>query len=117
MRNVWLARLVTSIYLKLTHPLLFVPDPTEQLVGKVREFVEANGAKFLVGIQYRDEELVRYLQSSHIPFVLLDGAPFYPGSAAGSHWTPEGQRFVAERMLGLLTETNIVQTGEAARAH
>src|SRR5205807_9451633 len=86
-RNLWLARLVTSIYVKLKHPLLFVPDPTERLVGKIREFVEANGAKFLVGIQYRDEELVRYLQSSHIPYVMLDGAQSYPGSAAGSHWT------------------------------
>ena len=112
-RNLWLARLVTSIYVKLKHPLLFVPDPTERLVGKMRDFVETNGGKFLVGIQYRDEELVRYLQSSGIPFVLLDGAAAYPGSATGSHWTPEGQKFVAERMLGLLTENNIVRTRDA----
>src|SRR5947207_1541693 len=112
-RNLWLARLVTSIYVKLKHPLLFVPDPTEQLVGKMRDFVETSGGKFLVGIQYRDEQLVRYLQSSGIPFVLLDGAAAYPGSATGSHWTPEGQKFVAERMLGLLTENNIVRTRDA----
>lgn len=115
-RNLWLVRLVTTIYVKLKHPLLFVPDPTERLVGKLREFVEANGAKFLVGIQFRDEDLIRYLQSSHIPFVSLDGAAFYPGTAVGSHWTPEGQKFVAERILGLLSENNIVQPGEAARA-
>jgi len=113
-RNLWLARLVTSVYVRLKHPLLFVPDPTEQLVGKIREFVEANGAKFLVGIQYRDEDLVRYLQSSHIPFVSLDGAAFYPGSAVGSHWTPEGQQFVAERILDLLSENDIVLAGGAA---
>jgi hypothetical protein len=41
-RNLWLARFVTTIYVKLKHPLLFVPDPTERLVGKLREFVEAN---------------------------------------------------------------------------
>lgn len=113
-RNLWLARLVTSVYVRLKHPLLFVPDPTEQLVGKMRKFVEANGAKFLVGIQYRDEDLIRYLQSSHIPFVSLDGAAFYPGSAAGSHWTPEGQQFVAERILDLLSENDIVLAGGAA---
>jgi len=112
-RNLWLARLVTSIYVKLKHPLLFVPDPTERLIGKMRDFVETNGGKFLVGIQYRDEQLVRYLQSSGIPFVLLDGAAAYPGFATGSHWTPEGQKFVAERMLGLLTENNIVRTVNA----
>jgi len=112
-RNLWLARLVTSIYVKLKHPLLFVPDPTERLVGKMRDFVETNGGKFLVGIQYRDEQLVRYLQSSGIPFVLLDGAAAYPGFATGRYWTPEGQKFVAERMLGLLTENNIVRTVNA----
>ncbi|MFZ2158226.1 MAG: hypothetical protein WAV72_19195, partial [Bradyrhizobium sp.] len=38
------------------------PDPTEKLVGKMREFVEGNGTKFLVGIQHHDEALVRYLE-------------------------------------------------------
>src|SRR5436305_3115193 len=98
-RNLWLARLVTSIYVKLKHPLLFVPDPTEQLVGKMRDFVETSGGKFLVGIQYRDEQLVRYLQSSGIPFVLLDGAAACPGSATGSHCTPEGQKSGAAAQL------------------
>jgi hypothetical protein len=110
-RHVWLARLVTSTYVKIRHPLLFVPDPTERLVSKVRDFVEANGAKFLVGLQYRDPELIRHLQASEIPFVSFDGAAFYPGAAAGAHWTPEGHKLVAERVLGLLSENNIVPAG------
>jgi hypothetical protein len=110
-RNVWLARLVTSTYVKIRHPLLFVPDPTERLVSKIRDFVETNGAKFLVGLQYRDPELIRHLQASKIPFVSFDGAAFYPGAAAGAHWTPEGHKLVAERVLGLLSENNIVQAG------
>jgi len=44
---------------------------------------------------------------------LLDRAAAYSGLAAGSHWTPEGQKFVAERMLGLLAENNIVRTKDA----
>jgi hypothetical protein len=112
-RNLWLARLATSVYVRLRHPLLFVPDPTERLVGKTREFVEANGAKFLVGIQYRDEDLIHYLQASHIPFIELDGAPFYPGSGVGSHWTPAGQKFVAERILGLLADNGVLGAGRA----
>jgi hypothetical protein len=107
-QHLWLARLVTTIYVKLRHPLLFVPDPTERLVGKIREFVESNGAKFLVGLQYTDPELIRYLQASKIPFVTFDGAAFYPGAAAGTHWTPEGHRLVAERLLGLLSQNNVI---------
>lgn len=60
-RHSWLARLASAVYLKLRHPRLVVPDPTERLVGKLRDFVQARGARFLVGLQYRDPELMRYL--------------------------------------------------------
>ena len=107
-RNLWLARLATNVYVRLRHPRLSVPDPTEKLVGMIREFVEGNGAKFLVGIQYRDEALVRYLEANRIPFTKLDGAAFYTGGGFGEHWTPEGHKLVAERVLGLLSANNIV---------
>jgi hypothetical protein len=108
-RNLWLARLVADVYVQLRYPLLNVPDPTERLVSKIRDFVEANGAKFLVGLQYRDPELIRHLQASGIPFVSFEGAAFYPGEGSGAHWTPEGHKVVAERVLGLLSENNIGQ--------
>jgi len=111
-RNLWLARVVTTSYVMLRYPPLSVPDPTERLVSKIRDFVEANGAKFLVGLQYRDPELIRHLQSNRIPFVGFDGADFYPGAASGAHWTPDGHKVVAERVLGLLSENNVVQEGE-----
>ena len=114
-RNLWLARLATNIYVRLRYPQLFVPDPTEILVGKIREFVEGNGAKFLVGIQYRDEALIRYLEVNQIPFAKFDGAAFYTGGGWGEHWTPEGQKLVAERVLHLLSANNIVHDDPAAQ--
>lgn len=110
-RHLWLARLASAVYLKLRHPMLVVPDPTERLVGKLRDFVQARGARFLVGLQYRDPELIRYLQAERIPFVGLDGADFYPGAAEGTHWTPDGHKVVAERILGLLSDNHIVAAG------
>jgi hypothetical protein len=107
-RNLWLARLVTAAYIKIRHPVLFVPDPTERLVDQIREFVEASGAKFLVGLQFTDPDLVRHLQARGIPFVSFDGADIYPGDAAGKHWTPEGHKLVAERVFGLLSENHII---------
>jgi hypothetical protein len=111
-RNLYLARLVTNVYLRLQHPKVTVPDPTEKLVGKIREFVESNGAKFMVGIQYRDEALARYLEASKIPFVKLDGAdsidPGLKGNLWGAHWTPEGQKDVANRIYGLLSANGVV---------
>jgi lysophospholipase L1-like esterase len=113
-QHLWLARLVAASYVGIRYPLLYVPDPTERLVSKLREFVEANGAKFLVGLQYSDPELVRHLQANRIPFVTFDGAAFYPGAGSGAHWTPDGHKLVAERVLGLLSENNIVQAGPRA---
>ena len=107
-RNSWLARLAVSIYLKLSEPVLFVADPTEEIVGKIRAFSEANGAKFLVALNTRDGRLIDYLERSGIAFTSLDGAAIYPSRSLGGHWTPEGQAFVAEHILGLLAQNKIV---------
>jgi len=113
--NLWLARLVTDAYVRLRYPQVFVPDPTEKLVSKIRDFVESNGSKFLVGIQNRDDALASYLQANKIPFAKLEGAPFYIEGGWGPHWRPEGHRFVADRILGILAANNIVPTAAAAQ--
>lgn len=109
-RHSWLVRLANAVYLKVRHPALLVPDPTERLVDKMREFVEANGAKFLVGVQYTDAALVSHLQANRIPFVTFDGADFYPGFFVGSHWTPDGHKLVADRLFALLSQNNVIRT-------
>ena len=116
-QNLLLARLATIAYARLSYPEVSVPDPTEKLVGKIREFVEGNGAKFMVAIQQNDEALVRYLEANGIPFTGLEGAPFYTATKFGPHWTPEGQKFVAERILRLLTANHVVQDVRASRSN
>jgi hypothetical protein len=107
-RNLWLARLAMDAYVRVTHrELSGLPDPSEKLVGKIREFVESNGGKFLVGIQNRDERMETYLKANKIPFVSLKGAAFYTGGY-GPHWTPEGQQDVANRIEGLLAANGVV---------
>jgi len=106
-RNLRLARIAAAVYLKVMHPVLFVPDPTEKLVGMIRAFVEGNGARFFVAMQRRDDDLERYLEQNGISFVALDGAPAYPGAGTGGHWTPEGHAFVSERIFNLLAHNTI----------
>ncbi len=108
-RDVFLMRLANAVYLKIWHPKVSVPDPTERIIDKMREFVESNGAKFLVGMQLTDAALVRHLQASHIPFVTLDGADFYPDPGVGGHWTPEGHKLVADRLFRLLSDNGAIR--------
>jgi len=110
-RNLWLARLATNAYLRLRYPKVTVPDPSEKLILKIRDFVEGNGSKFMVGIQYHDEGLVGYLAANRIAFVKLEGADFIKDSTEniwGPHWTPEGQKDVAERIYGMLSANGVV---------
>jgi lysophospholipase L1-like esterase len=107
-RNVWLARLAVAVYIKIRYPKITVPDPTERLVDRIAEFVTANGAKFFVGLQAEDKELIRHLQDRRISFVSLDGVPFYPGAGVGGHWTPEGQKMVADRFFDLLSASKAI---------
>lgn len=113
-RHLWLARLFAFAYVEIRHPQLFVPDPTELLVSKMREFVQAHGARLIVGLQSSDARLIQHLQAERIPFVTFDGAESYPGMY-GAHWTPAGHRLVAERLLGLLAEENIAKADSVSR--
>ena len=105
-RHLWLARVAAFAYVEIEHPGVDVPDPTEKIVRRMREFVEAHGAKLIVGLQSRDDKLISLLNAERIPFVSFDGAESY-ASQYGSHWTPAGQKLVAERLFGLLSEIKL----------
>jgi hypothetical protein len=113
-RHLWLARLATFAYVEIAHPQVFVPDPTERILSRIHEFVEAHGARLVVGLQAGDARLTAQLKAERIPFVTFEGAEAY-SSLYGAHWTPDGQKLVAERLLGLLAENSIVETDRVSR--
>ena len=103
-RNLMVARLAISAYTEARYPRVSVPDPTERLVGMMRDFVHENGARFLVGLQDRDLRLEAYLRSENVPFVTLEGGEVI---APTVHWTPKGHAIVAGRYVALLAENGI----------
>ena len=113
-RHFWLARLAAFAYVEIRYPQLFLVDPTEQLVSNIREFVEAHGARLIVGLQLSDGKLIQHLRAERIPFVTFDGAEAY-SDHYGAHWTPRGHKLVAERLLELLSENNLTQTDNLSR--
>lgn len=102
-RNVWLARLAALAYVEIHSPQVFVPDPTDKLVDAIDGFVAGNGARLLVALQHRDDQLMSHLTSAKIPFVTLDGAAAYDAKY-GAHFTPDGNRFVSGLLQDFLKQ-------------
>jgi hypothetical protein len=110
--NNWLAarfavvRLAIHAYTHLRYPKVVVPDPTAQLVVMMRDFIESRGAKFLVGLQYQDRALEPHLIAQGIPYTRLGDAELIPGD---DHWSPQGHRTVARRLLALFRAENLIK--------
>ena len=108
-RHLFLARLAISAYVELRYRRITVPDPTEKLVGMTRDFVQAQGATLVVGVQYREPRLEAYLAAQKIPFTTFEGGEQFDSS---KHWTPAGNRLVADRLMTLFKETGLVNPAE-----
>ncbi len=105
-RNLWLARAAVTAYIYFRHPAIELPDPTDRLVGMMRDLVAARGAKFVVGVQEHEAEIETFLRAQQIPHTTFDEAERYPDD--GNHWTPNGHALVARRLLSLFAATGIV---------
>ena len=103
LRHSWLARAAGLAYVELSSPQIFVPDPTEKLIGEIRDYVADHNAKLLVALQHPDIQLASYLGSRQIPFIALDGIPAFEAKY-GAHFTPEGNRMASRLLLPFLTE-------------
>jgi hypothetical protein len=109
-RTSMLARLAISAYVELRYWRITVPDPTERLIGMMREFVEARGRKFAVGVQRQEPQLEAFLRRQGIPQASFEGAELYDSSR---HWTPDGHKLVARRLMTLFAETGILTIAKA----
>ena len=96
-------RAVCQAWLDARHPVVQVPDESEQLVLAVRREAEAQGARFALGVQGRGTEMISFARANGVPVVALANRHRYPHF--GGHWTPEGHALVAERILALLART------------
>jgi lysophospholipase L1-like esterase len=101
----WVFRMLVSGYVLAVHPPVSVPDPTERLIAMMKEFVESQGATFLVGLQHQEAALEAALTAQKIPYTAFDGADHELGD--GDHWTPKGHELVAERLFNLLKDKGV----------
>lgn len=105
-RHSWIARVAISAYIYAKYPPLALSDPTEQLITMMRDHVRARGGTFLVGMQKRDARYEAFFHAQGIPFTTFEDAEAYPSH--GSHWTPNGNALVADRLMTLLDANGIL---------
>lgn len=83
------------------HAVVHVPDPTLELMGLIKRFLDEQHVPLFVGLTGADPDLERYLESSHIDHLTLPpGIERYP--LFGSHWTPRGNQVVSRDVLEAL---------------
>jgi hypothetical protein len=104
-RHSWVVRVAISAYVYWKHPPLRLTDPTERLIGMMRDMVVSKGGTLLVGLQRSDARFEGFFRAAGIPYLNLEAAEAYP--LHGNHWTPKGNAFVAQRMKQFLAENGI----------
>jgi hypothetical protein len=111
-RHSFVARVAISAYVYARHPPIALTDPTERLITMMRDKVQSSGGKFLVGLQKRDTRFEAFLRAQNIPFATFENAEAYP--THGNHWTPKGNAQVAEGLMTLLGENEILPAAAQA---
>jgi hypothetical protein len=103
-RVYWL-RVLARVYegLLLPHEIR-VPDITERIIQEMRAVCDAQGCRFVVGLEDHDQPLERSCDEQGIPMVFLGNRARFPGPSA--HWNDEGNRIVAQRIYDFLNASN-----------
>ncbi|HWW01757.1 MAG TPA: SGNH/GDSL hydrolase family protein [Candidatus Acidoferrum sp.] len=110
----FLARLVIRSYFKVTSPpALHNPSPTGLIIRDMRQYVESHGATFVMGVTSGTPTSDQVLSHFKIPFVDLNTPLRYPEK--GNHWTPEGNKFVCDKIEEFLLKGNYLGNGPAPR--
>ncbi|MDF1865464.1 MAG: SGNH/GDSL hydrolase family protein [Saprospiraceae bacterium] len=100
-----LYRALVKIWIRLVHPVIWnEEDLTEDLILAIKQFSENNGASFFVGFIDLDYSLKEdvFCQENDLPFI--DLANPYKFAEYGQHWTPEGHKYVSEKLFHFLNE-------------
>lgn len=102
LRPLMLARLLAFHGQKFDEQIIRVDDPTDELVLMIRDFVVNElRAQFSIGVNAKDPRLAALCTSTGTPCIDLHTWRRFPGH--GGHWTPDGNKWVAERLLRRLS--------------
>ena len=79
-----------------THNHVEVKYPTMAILKAMDNFIKEKGAKFIIATTGYSQELENFSTKEKIMYIDLTNSYKYPRH--GSHWTPQGHYFVAEKI-------------------
>ena len=84
---------------------IYVEDPTDILVEKMRSFAVKKGAGFSVGLVTDDHDLEKFCQKQNIPLINFGPtADKFRFSENGGHWNEKGHKAVSETIHQFLLQ-------------
>lgn len=110
----YLARAIAKLAIAATRPARVERNSWSisfAIIDRFAALVKSKGAQFLVAYQGSEAPFAKHLEGKKIPWLKLSDLPTYP--TWGGHWTPDGNRRAAQRILkrllsdGLLTPKQI----------
>jgi len=112
-RSLFLRMFVRAWY-KLTAPppnqaTSLLGSVTGSLIKNMQVFVNNKGASFAVAVEGPHQILEDFLGNNGIPFVdLTTFVPSHRYTRFGSHWTPEGQDFVCDKIERFIVDNKFM---------
>ena len=103
----WFRLLTRFYFVCMEPPSLEVNNPSSAIIININRFVKTRGAKFVVGLQYEEPNLKKFLERNSIPYIDLTNSYKYPTN--GGHWTPAGHTFVSEKIYDFLMQERYLE--------
>lgn len=87
---------------------ILVENPTSLLVREMKSFVQSKGADFFIALtnDSGEQKTCVFCEENEIPFVFLTNDYRYDRN--GYHWTPQGNKFVSNRIYDFLKMQNVI---------
>jgi lysophospholipase L1-like esterase len=96
-----------ALAIRIAHPPIQVENPTVELLAEFKRLSVSQKAKFVIGTTDASAHVEGFCLAEQVPCVNLATNLRYASEEYG-HWTPEGNRWVAERVQGFLRERKLI---------
>jgi hypothetical protein len=103
--NSYLFNAVLKLIFMATRPEIIVPDPTEDIICEMNNYIKTNNSLFIVGFIDENPPMELMCRNNNIAYLSLQNSYRYP--ELWEHWTPKGHNYVCKAIYDYLKSNHI----------